>query len=81
MQAVHKAVGLENIFYVGSAVALAVITEKYAVFVAMTSWVHYCKYMCVGSEIVSPLPWPSVPSHARALRAQLPVLLPHGPDN
>ena len=41
---VAVAVGWVNIAYISSATALGYFVD-YRLFVALTSWVHYCKYM------------------------------------
>ena len=41
---VSVAVGWVNIAYIGSAAALGYFVD-YRLLVALTSWVHYCKYL------------------------------------
>eukprot|EP00620_Florenciella_sp_RCC1587_P006313 CAMPEP_0182591018 /NCGR_PEP_ID=MMETSP1324-20130603/72908_1 /TAXON_ID=236786 /ORGANISM="Florenciella sp., Strain RCC1587" /LENGTH=246 /DNA_ID=CAMNT_0024808283 /DNA_START=52 /DNA_END=789 /DNA_ORIENTATION=- len=41
---IDKAIGLVNIVHIGSAAALGYLVD-YRIFVCMTSWVHYCKYI------------------------------------
>jgi hypothetical protein len=41
---ISVAVGWVNIAYISSAAALGYFVD-YRLFVALTSWVHYCKYM------------------------------------
>jgi len=44
MEALDTAVGLVNIVHIGTAAALGYFVD-YRIFVCMTSWVHYCKYI------------------------------------
>jgi hypothetical protein len=44
VESIAVAVGWVNIAYISTAAALGYNID-YRIFVALTSWVHYCKYM------------------------------------